>query len=82
MLEKAITSNTANLPKPNSHLFFNPSIQIDGDRATAHSKGAYTGAGCGHRRHTQLIFFINYEDTLVRRGRHWVFQQRSELGRT
>ena len=75
MLEKAITSNTANLPGPNSHLFFNPSIQVQGDRATARSKGAYTVPDKATRA-TQLIFFINYEDTFVRREGHWLFQQR------
>lgn len=75
MLEKAITSNTANLPGPNSHLFFNPSIHIDGDRATAQSKGAYTVPDPATKT-TQLIFFITYRDTFVRRDGHWVFQQR------
>lgn len=75
MLEKAITSNTANLPKPNSHLFFNPSIQVAGDRATAHSKGAYTVPDTASKA-TQLIFFITYEDTFVRKDGRWVFQQR------
>jgi uncharacterized protein (TIGR02246 family) len=79
MLEKAITSNTSNLPKPNSHLFFNPSIQIDGDRATAQSKGAYTVPDQAPNqafKATQLIFFITYKDTFVRRDGRWVFQQR------
>lgn len=75
MLEKAITSNTANLPGPNSHLFFNPSIRVEGDRATARSKGAYTVPDKATRS-TQLVFFINYEDTFVRRDGHWLFQQR------
>jgi uncharacterized protein (TIGR02246 family) len=75
MLEKAITSNTANLPRPNSHLFFNPSIQLDGDRATAQSKGAYTVPDATTKT-TQLIFFITYQDTFVRQHGHWVFQQR------
>ena len=75
MLEQAITSNTANLPKPNSHLFFNPSIHIEGDRATAQSKGAYTVPDAATKA-TQLIFFISYHDTFVRRDGQWVFQQR------
>jgi len=75
MLEKAITTNTANLPGPNSHLYFNPSIQVDGDRATAHSKGAYTVPDKATKA-TQLIFFINYQDTFVRRDGRWLFQQR------
>src|SRR5262245_60479411 len=28
-LERTITSNPSNLPKPNHHLFFNPSIKVD-----------------------------------------------------
>ena len=75
MLEKAITGNTANLPGPNSHLFFNPSIHVEGDRATARSKGAYTVPDQATKA-TQLIFFITYEDTFVRRDGRWLFQQR------
>ena len=41
-LEKVITGNPSNLPAPNHHLFFNPSIKVDGDRATVHSLGAYS----------------------------------------
>ena len=75
MLEKAITSNTSNLARPNSHLFFNPSIHVEGDRATAQSKGAYTVPDPASKA-TQLYFFISYEDTFVRRDGRWLFQQR------
>ncbi len=51
MLEKAITTNTANLPGPNSHLYFNPSIQVDGDRATAQQQGRLHRAGQGDQGH-------------------------------
>src|SRR5690242_14153789 len=33
LLEKQITSNPAHLPEPAYHLFFNPSIEVVGDRA-------------------------------------------------
>jgi uncharacterized protein (TIGR02246 family) len=75
MLEKTLASNPSNLPGPNSHLYFNPSIRIEGDRATATSKGAYTVPDAATKT-TQLVFFISYEDTLVRRDGRWQFQQR------
>ena len=77
-LEKVITSNPSNLPKPNHHLFFDPSIQVDGDRATAHSLGAYTVPDAAGKpmQTTQMVFFVAYDDTLVRKGGRWLFQRR------
>jgi hypothetical protein len=75
LLEKTLASNPSNLPGPNSHLFFNPSIQINGDRATAQSKGAYTVPDVATKT-TLLVFFVTYEDTYVRREGRWMFQQR------
>jgi len=75
-LEKTITSNPSHLPAPNHHLFFNPSIQIDGDRATAHSLGAYV-APDAQGKTTQMVFFVAYDDQFVRRGGHWLFQRRT-----
>jgi ketosteroid isomerase-like protein len=75
MLEKTLAANPSNLPGPNSHLYFNPSIHVEGDRATVQSKGAYTVPDAATKT-TQLVFFISYDDTLVRRDGRWVFQQR------
>jgi len=75
MLENIITSNPSHLPPPNFHLFFNPSIQIEGDRATAQSKGAYVAPDPGTNT-AQMVFFVSYEDTLIRREGRWLFQQR------
>src|SRR5688572_6064496 len=79
MLEKIITSNPSNLPPPNFHLFFNPSIRIDGDRATARSRGAYIAPDLATKT-AQMVFFVSYEDTLVRRDGRWLFQQRVVRG--
>jgi uncharacterized protein (TIGR02246 family) len=79
-LERTLTSNPAHLPTPDFHLFFNPSIRVEGDHATALSKGAYvipdmrTASGVPG---VQMIFFSLYDDVLVRRGGHWLFQQRT-----
>ena len=75
LLEKMITSNPSNLPPPNFHLFFNPSIHVEGDRATAQSKGAYVAPDRATNT-AQMVFFVSYEDTLVRRDGRWLFQQR------
>jgi uncharacterized protein (TIGR02246 family) len=79
MLEKILTSNPSNLPPPNYHLFFNPSIRVDGDRATAQSRGAYIAPDLSSKT-AQMVFFVTYEDTLVRREGRWLFQQRVVKG--
>ena len=76
LLEKTLAANPSNLPGPNSHLFFNPSIHVEGDRATAQSKGAYTVPDAATKT-TVLVFFVTYDDTFVRREGRWVFQSRS-----
>jgi ketosteroid isomerase-like protein len=75
MLQKQITSNPSHLPMPDFHLYFSPSIVVSGDHATATSKGAYVipdAATNGWR----IVFFVSYEDTLVRRAGHWLFASR------
>lgn len=74
-LERVLGSNPSNLPGPNSHLYFNPSIHIDGDTATATSLGAYTAPDPATST-TRMVFFVAYQDTLVRREGRWVFSRR------
>jgi len=80
-LEKAITSNAARIPAPDFHVFFNPSIHVEGDRATAQSKGAYVIPDAhstdGVPGAAHMVFFTVYDDVLVRRGGHWLFQRRT-----
>jgi len=75
LLEKQITSNPAHLPEPAFHLFFNPSIEVNGDRATAHSKGAYLIPDLKNGG-AQIIFFVSYDDMLVRQSGQWIFARR------
>lgn len=74
-LEKQITSNPMNLPPPNNHLFFNPSIHVEGDHATAHSLGAYVAPDPATKT-TRMVFFVAYDDVLVKRNGRWLFQKR------
>ncbi len=75
MLEKQLLANPLKLPPPNYHIFFSPSIRIDGNRATAHSKGAYV-APDPERKVTNMVFFVTYDDVLVKKDGRWLFQQR------
>ncbi|HWL63716.1 MAG TPA: nuclear transport factor 2 family protein [Steroidobacteraceae bacterium] len=74
-LESIIGSNPSNLPAPNFHLFFNPSIHIEGDTARATSLGAYTAPDAASGS-TRMVFFVSYEDWLVKRDGRWLFQRR------
>jgi hypothetical protein len=74
-LERVMGSNPSNLPAPNFHIFFNPSIRIDGDNATARSLGAYTAPDAASGS-TRMVFFVTYDDELVRREGRWLFQRR------
>lgn len=75
LLEKQITSNPSHLPTPDFHLFFNPSIQVDGDQATATSKGAYLIPDVTNNG-ARIVFFVSYEDKLIRHDGHWLFARR------
>jgi hypothetical protein len=75
LLEKQITSNPSHLPTPDFHLFFNPSISVNGDQATATSKGAYLIPDITNNG-ARIVFFVLYEDKLVRHDGHWLFARR------
>lgn len=75
MLEKQITSNPSHLPTPDFHLYFNPSIQVDGDHAVATSKGGYVIPDTTNNG-ARIVFFVSYEDILVRQAGHWLFARR------
>lgn len=74
-LERIIGSNPSNLPAPNFHLFFNPSIHVEGDTARATSLGAYTAPDATSGS-TRMVFFVSYGDDLVRQDGRWLFQRR------
>jgi ketosteroid isomerase-like protein len=75
-LQQTITANPSHLPGPDFHLYFNPSIRVDGDHATAHSMGAYLIPDEHSPGGWKLIFLVSYDDTLIRQNGHWLFQQR------
>ncbi|HTV78785.1 MAG TPA: nuclear transport factor 2 family protein [Steroidobacteraceae bacterium] len=79
LLQQQITSNPSHLPAPDFHLYFNPSIQVDGNRAVASSKGAYIIPDLANNG-ARIVFFVTYDDTLIRREGRWVFMSRTIHG--
>lgn len=75
-LEKTITTNPSNLPPPNFHISFNPSILLDGERATVRSLGAYVAPDPATKT-TRMVFFVAYQDELVRQQGRWLFKRRA-----
>jgi hypothetical protein len=56
------------------HVFGEPAIDVDGDRARARSMWAYVWTGPDG--HPQVLQFGHYEDWLVRDNGHWLFERR------
>jgi len=75
-LQQTLSANPMHLPGPDFHLSFSPSIHVEGDHATAHSLGTYLIPDIHSPSGWKMIFLVSYDDTLVRRNGHWLFQQR------
>ena len=73
-LEKNFQQNPSGVSGPNFHVFYNESIQVDGDTATAVSKGAFVIQAEGNR--PEMLILATYHDSLVRDGGRWKFKRR------
>jgi hypothetical protein len=73
-LESQMAANPAHLNSPNFHLFFNESIDVDGDRGTAISKSAFVVRSDGNK--PDMVFLASYDDVLIREKGKWKFQRR------
>jgi uncharacterized protein (TIGR02246 family) len=56
------------------HVFGEPEIDVDGDRATARSRWAYVWTGPDGW--PQILQYGHYEDALVRTDGRWLFERR------
>ena len=74
VLENQMASNPAHLNSPNFHIFFNESIDVDGDIATATSKSAYVVRSDSNK--PEMVFLAHYDDSFVRENGQWKFQRR------
>ena len=75
MLEKAIGSNYPDSKGKNFHLYFNESIEVTGDRATAISKGGYVMATPDNTK-ADFLLLAEYRDELIKEDGQWKFLKR------
>lgn len=73
-LESVITRNPAGYGTPNFHVFFNETIDVRGDAATATSKSAFMVPGEGNR--PDAVILANYQDAFTRENGKWKFLRR------
>jgi uncharacterized protein (TIGR02246 family) len=78
-LEKAIGTNYPNSKGRNFHLYFNESIDLQGDRATALSKGGYVMAASDNTK-ADFLLLATYRDEFVREDGRWKFKRREVVG--
>lgn len=74
LLEGQLKKNAAPQPGRDFHLFYNETIDVKGDHATALSKGAFYVRGEGNKLETSAL--VNYHDDLVREDGRWKFKRR------
>jgi uncharacterized protein (TIGR02246 family) len=74
-LEETFKKNPTGVPDPNFHLFANETIQVNGDEATAVSKGLFVVPNAANA--PEIIMMATYEDVLTREGQQWKFKRRS-----
>jgi len=78
-LEKAIGSNYPDSKGKNFHLYFNESIDVRGDHATAISKGGYVMATADNSK-ADFLLLAEYRDELVKEDGVWKFLKRQIVG--
>ena len=78
-LEKAIGTNYPDSKGKNFHLYFNESIDVRGDRATAVSKGGYVMATPDNTK-ADFLLLAEYRDELVKEDGQWKFLRRQIVG--
>jgi uncharacterized protein (TIGR02246 family) len=78
-LEKAIGTNYPGSKGKNFHLYFNESIDVRGDRATAVSKGGFVMAAADNSK-ADFLLLATYRDELIREDGQWKFLRREIAG--
>ena len=74
LLEDVIQKNPTNLNTPNFHLFCNEIIKVNGDTASAISKGAFVVRSNANL--PEAVMLATYKDEFVRENGAWKFKQR------
>jgi uncharacterized protein (TIGR02246 family) len=74
LLEGLLKVNAAPVSGRDFHLFFNETIEVRGDEATASSQGGFFVRGQSNR--LEMSILANYHDQLVREDGRWKFKRR------
>jgi uncharacterized protein (TIGR02246 family) len=77
LLEGLLKKNAAPVSGRDFHLFFNETIEVSGNEATALSKGGFFVRGADRQLGTTAL--VNYHDEFVREDGRWKFKRR-QLG--
>jgi hypothetical protein len=78
MLQEIITANPSGFKSPYFHVFFNETIHVANDHATAYSQSAFIVPGANGN--PEMVFFAAYDDEFIREGNLWKFKRRSVHG--
>jgi uncharacterized protein (TIGR02246 family) len=78
-LEKAIGTNYPNSKGRNFHLYFNESIEVQGDTGTGVSKGGFVMATADNSK-ADFLLLATYRDQFVREDGKWKFKRREVIG--
>ena len=78
-LEKAIGTNYPSSRGRNFHLYFNESIDLEGDRGTGVSKGGFVMATSDNSK-ADFLLLATYRDEFVREDGRWKFKRREVVG--
>jgi uncharacterized protein (TIGR02246 family) len=73
-LEEVIHRNPDGLRSPNFHVFADETIQVNGDKAVAISKGLFVVPGENNK--PEAVMLSTYLDVLIRENGRWKFMQR------
>jgi uncharacterized protein (TIGR02246 family) len=77
LLEGLLKKNAAPVSGRDFHLFFNETIDVNGNQATALSKGGFFVRGADRQLGTTAL--VNYHDQFIREDGRWKFKRR-QLG--
>jgi hypothetical protein len=78
-LEKAIGTNYPDSKGKNFHLYFNESIDVQGDRASGVSKGGFVMASADNGK-ADFLLLATYRDELIKEDGKWKFLRREISG--
>ena len=78
-LEKAIGTNYPSSKGRNFHLYFNESIELNGDTGSAISKGGFVMTNADNTK-ADFLLLATYRDQFVREDGKWKFKRREVIG--